>query len=82
MKRFVLIAALCVPVAGLATTFDGGTGLVPNITEIRVSEGDLAKCQRTLRELSQKPTVTDHGFKLPDFMRSDDLPRTVCVVEA
>ncbi|MFX0543193.1 hypothetical protein ACEWPM_015885 [Roseovarius sp. S4756] len=82
MKRFALIAALCVPVAGLATTFDGGNDTVVNTVEIRVSQSELADCQETLRELRQRPVVTDDGFKLPAFMRSDDLPRTVCVVEA
>ncbi|MFX0544870.1 hypothetical protein ACEWPL_004930 [Roseovarius sp. S1116L3] len=82
MKRFVLIAALCVPVAGLATTFDGGSDAVLNTVEIRVSASELANCEETLRELRQRPIITDDGFKLPSFMRNDDLPRTVCVVEA
>ncbi|MEI4261108.1 hypothetical protein [Roseovarius sp. D0-M9] len=81
MKRFVLITALCVPVAGLATTFDSAPEAEPNIVEIRVSEDELAKCEKTLHELRQKPIVTDRGFKLPAFMRSDALPRSVCALE-
>ncbi|WP_324753712.1 hypothetical protein [Roseovarius sp. Pro17] len=81
MKRFIVIAALCVPVAGLATTFDN-TAESTQTFEIRVSEEQLAKCQQTLRELRQTPVVTDGGWTLPSFMKDDDLPRSVCVVEA
>ncbi|SEK54255.1 hypothetical protein SAMN05421666_1053 [Roseovarius nanhaiticus] len=82
MKRFILIAALCLPVAGLATTFDGTDEEVLDIVEIRVAEKDMAKCEQTLRTLRQKPVVTDSGFQLPNFMRNDDLPTSVCVVDA
>jgi hypothetical protein len=82
MKRFILIAALCVPVAGLATTFDGDSDAALNAVEIRVSKDELANCQQTLRELRQRPVITDAGFKLPSFMANDDLPATVCVVGA
>jgi len=82
MKRFTLIAALLVPAAALATTFDGRADRQRNVTEIVVSQGELEECQETLRELRQRPVVTDNGFPLPSFMRRDDLPRTVCVVNA
>ncbi|MFD0858739.1 hypothetical protein [Roseovarius aquimarinus] len=82
MKRFILISALCVPVAGLATAFDGSVEMTPNIVEIRVAPNDLAECQRSLDTLRQKPVVTDDGFRLPEFMRGDDLPRSVCVARS
>ncbi len=82
MKRFIIIAALCAPVAGLATTFDiKGSGQVETF-KIKVSQDDLAECKSTLRDLSQKPVVTDSGWALPSFMVNDDLPRTVCVAGA
>ena len=82
MKRFIFIAALCVPVGSLATTLDGNGELTSNTVEIRVAASELAECEKTLRELRQRPVVTDDGFKLPAFMRDDDLPSSVCVVEA
>ncbi len=81
MKRFIVIAALCAPVAGLATTFDS-TAKSTQTFEIRVSQDQLAECQQTLRELRQKPVVTDGGWTLPSFMKDDDLPQSVCVVKA
>ncbi len=82
MKRFAMIAALCVPVAGLATTFDTAPAERIETFQIKVSPDELADCEQTLRELRQKPVVTDRGWTLPTFMVDDDLPRTVCVVEA
>lgn len=82
MKRFVFIAALCIPVAGLATTFDSSAALAPNIIEIRVSADELADCEETLRQLRARPAVTDAGTWIPAFLRNDDLPRTVCVLRA
>ncbi len=80
MKRFIVIAALCIPVAGLATTFDAGSRTASNTFEIRVSEDNLEDCQQTLRELRQQPVVTDDGWRLPFFMADDNLPTSVCVV--
>lgn len=82
MKRFILIAALCVPVAGLATTFDLPGQSSSQVFEIQVSQGELAQCQKTLSELRERPVVTDNGWYVPSFMRQDDLPETVCVVSA
>lgn len=82
MKRFIIIAALCAPVAGLATSFNSGQSTRSETFEIRVSQDELADCKATLRELRQRPVVTDSGWVLPSFMQDDDLPRTVCVVEA
>ncbi|WP_113911969.1 hypothetical protein [Roseovarius dicentrarchi] len=82
MKRFIIIAALCVPVAGLATTFETSDAEQANVFEIKVSQDKLPECEETLRDLRQKPVVTDSGWALPSFMVSDDLPRTVCVVDA
>ncbi len=80
MKRFIVIAALCLPVAGLATTFDAGDPAAANTFEIRVSQDELGDCQQTLRELRQEPVVTDNGWRLPFFLADDDLPTSVCVV--
>jgi len=67
-------------------TFDKGAGLdldtPPNIVEISVSAAELARCQETLRELRQRPVVTDDGWKLPFFAVDDDLPKSVCVITA
>lgn len=82
MKRFIIIAALCAPVAGLATTFDIHDAGQVETFQIKVSQEDLAECEATLRDLRQKPVVTDSGWALPSFMVNDDLPRTVCVVGA
>ncbi|PVA10254.1 hypothetical protein DC366_08375 [Pelagivirga sediminicola] len=82
MKRFIVIAALCVPVAGLATAFDGAASDTNDVVRITVSQDDLAECEATLRELRQRPVVTDSGWALPSFMVDDDLPRSVCVVDA
>lgn len=82
MKRFILIAALCVPVAGLATTIDLSGESSAQIFEIQVSQDELAQCQKTLGELRERPVVTDNGWYVPSFMRQDDLPETVCVESA
>ncbi|WP_138935230.1 hypothetical protein [Roseovarius arcticus] len=80
MKRLIVITALCVPVAGLATAFDALDRTAANTFEIRVSQDELDDCQQTLRELRQEPVVTDNGWHLPFFMADDDLPTSVCVV--
>lgn len=82
MKRSILIAALCVPVAGLAATFDLQGESSAQVFEIEVSQDELAQCQKTLSELRERPVVTDNGWYVPSFMRQDDLPETVCVVSA
>ncbi|MCQ0092088.1 hypothetical protein [Roseovarius sp. M141] len=82
MKRLIIIAALSAPVAGLATTFDIVDTGQAEVFQIEVAQDELAECEATLRELRQKPVVTDGGLALPSFMRDDDLPRSVCVVGA
>ncbi|HEY9038781.1 MAG TPA: hypothetical protein VIN05_07550 [Roseovarius sp.] len=81
MKRFVIIAALCAPVAGLATTFDITDTQPSDVFQINVAQDELADCEATLRKLRQEPVVTDSGWTLPSFMVDDDLPISVCVVE-
>ncbi len=82
MKRLIARAALCVPVAGFAATFDVTyTGPVETF-QIRVAQDELANCQAKLRDLRQRPVVTDGGWFLPSFIVDDDLPRSVCVTEA
>lgn len=82
MKRFIIIAALCLPVAGLATTFDTASADRSETFQIKVSQDELADCEATLRELRQRPVVTDGGWSLPSFLQDDDLPRSVCVTDA
>jgi hypothetical protein len=82
MKRLTIIAILCASIAGIAMAFDSTSAVHPELFPIRVSQDGLAECEATLRELRQKPVVTDSGWMLPSFMVDDDLPRTVCVVDA
>lgn len=82
MKRLVMIAALCVPAAALATAFDGTDAASPETFEIRVPKDKLAECQATLRELRQRPAATDSGWWFLPATVDHSLPRTVCVAEA
>ncbi len=82
MKRFVIIAALCAPVAGLATTFDATDVPQADVFQIKVVQDELAECEATLRDLRQMPVVTDSGWALPSFMQDENLPVSVCVVDA
>ncbi|MDX1785961.1 MAG: hypothetical protein R3210_07505 [Roseovarius sp.] len=79
MSRLALIAALCAPIAGLALTVDDAAS---NTFEIRVPATELAECRATLAELDERPVVTDDGTWLPGFLVNDDLPDTVCVIDA
>lgn len=81
MSRLVLVAALCAPIAGLAVTLDQPDSDVPVVTEIRVSADELQECRATLKELEQRPVVTDGGTLVPDFLANEELPRTVCVLD-
>jgi hypothetical protein len=82
MKRLTIITILCASIAGVAMAFDLSSTEQPEIFPIRVSQDSLAECEATLRELRQRPVVTDSGWMLPSFMVDDDLPRTVCVIDA
>ncbi len=79
MKRFVIFAAMCVTVAGLAATLDDKDVRQVDTYLIRVTPDEVEECEATLRELRQRPVVTDSGWALPSFMVDDDLPRSVCV---
>jgi hypothetical protein len=80
MKRLIIIAALCVPVVGLATTFDANDAGQAELFQISVAQNELAGCEATLRKLHQRPVVTDNGWSLPTFMVDEGLPKSTCVV--
>jgi hypothetical protein len=82
MIRLVLATALCAPIAGLAVTLDAGNDDSGTITEIRVPADRLAECRATLEALEAQPVFTDNGTFVPGFLAEDDLPRTVCVLDA
>ncbi len=82
MYRLVLIAALATPIAGLALTVDDTATSDVDVFEIRVASDDLSDCRETLAMLEQRPVVSDDGTWLPRFFVSEDLPESVCVVDA
>ncbi len=75
------LAALSAAAATVAVTAFAGvdalTSSEPEVIRIEVAPGELAECQRTLREVGAMPAVSDNGSPIL-FDDTDDLPRVVC----
>jgi hypothetical protein len=49
------------------------------VIDIPVAASELAECRQTLRDVAQRPAVTDNGSPI-FFSFSQDLPSVRCVV--
>ena len=82
MKRFALITVLFLPLAGLAVASDETGSSVFDTIEIRVAAHDLQTCRDTLAALEKRDIVADDGTWVPRIFLNNDLPKSICVVDA
>ncbi|MCR8546788.1 hypothetical protein M4578_03030 [Salipiger sp. P9] len=79
MTRLIALAAAatCISVAAFAAT-EALMAEEPCVIEIEVAPQDLARCRETLRQVGQRPAVTDSGSPIL-LDRTSGLPGVICV---